>query len=117
MYDNPILIKTFAFSIRIIKLYRHLVDEHREYTLSKELLVAGTHIGKHVKEAVNAESRQSFTTEMGLALRKASETEYWLQLIHFAELVNEKEFESIDSDRLEIFKMLTKITKTSRERA
>ncbi len=58
MYDNPILIKTFAFSIRIIKLYRHLVDEHREYTLSKELLVAGTHIGKHVKEAVNAESRQ-----------------------------------------------------------
>ncbi len=54
---------------------------------------------------------------MGFALRKASETEYWLQLIHFADLLNEKEFESIDSDRLEIFKMLTKITKTSRERA
>lgn len=117
MTDNPILVKTFAFSMRIIKLYRHLVDEHREYILSKELLVAGTHIGKHVKEAVNAESRQSFTNEMGFALRKASETEYWLQLIHFAEFINEKEFESIDTDRLEIFKMLMKITKTSRERA
>jgi len=56
MTDNPILVKSFTFSMRVIKLYRYLVDEHKEYTLSKELLVAGTHIGKHVKEAVNAES-------------------------------------------------------------
>ena len=84
-------------------MYRYLVDEHREYTLSKELLVAGTHIGKHVKEAVNAESRLSFTNEMGFALRKASETEYWLQLVHFAGYINEKEFASIDADRLELF--------------
>lgn len=115
MTDNPILVKSFAFSMRVIKLYRYLVDERKEYTLSKELLVAGTHIGKHVKEAVNAESRPSFVSEMGCSLRKASETEYWLQLIHFAGLINEKEFESVDADRLEIFKMLTKITKTSRE--
>lgn len=115
MKENPILIKSFALSLRIIRLYRHLVDEHKEFVLSKELLVAGTHIGKHVKEAVNAESRQSFTNEMGYALRKASETEYWLQLIHFAGYLNEKEFESIDADRLEVFKMLVKITKTSRE--
>ena len=116
MDDNPILVKTLAFSLRIVRLYRYLVDEHKEYVLSKELLVAGTHIGKHAKEAVNAESRQSFTSEMGMALRKASETEYWLQLIHFAGLITEKEFDSVNGDRVEIFKMLTKITKTSRER-
>ena len=115
MDDNPILSKSFAFAMRIIKLYRYLVDEHKEYTLSKELLIAGTHIGKHVKEAVNAESKNSFTNEMGFALRKSSETEYWLQLVHFASYINDKEFESMDNDRLELFKMLTKITKTSRE--
>lgn len=115
MDDNPIVIKSFAFSMRIINLYRYLVDQRKEYTLSKDLLVAGTHIGKHVKEAVNAESRHSFSSEMGCALRKASETEYWLQLLHFAEFINEKEFQSMDADRLELSKMLTKITKTSRE--
>ena len=55
--DNPILVKSFAFALRIIKLYRYLVEEHKEYTLSKEILVAGTHIGKHVKEAIYAESK------------------------------------------------------------
>ena len=69
---NPILIKSFAFAMRIIRLHRYLVDEHKEYTLSKELLVAGTHIGKHVKLAVHAESRERFRSEMGSALRKAS---------------------------------------------
>lgn len=117
MNNNPILTKSFAFSLRIIKLYRYLVDEHKDYVLSKEVLVAGTHIGKHVKEAVNAESRQSFTNEMAIALKKASETEYWLQLIFFAGLISEREFESIDADRLELFKMLTRITKTSREKS
>lgn len=116
MQDNPILTKTLAFSMRIIRLYRHLVDEHKEYVLSKELLIAGTHIGKHVKEGVNAESRQSFTLEMGVARRKSSETEYWLQLVHFAGLISEKEFESVDTDRIEIIKILNSIAKTARER-
>ena len=52
MSDNPILTKSFAFSMRIVRMYRYLVDERKEYALSKELLIAGTHIGKHVKEAV-----------------------------------------------------------------
>ena len=115
--DNPILVKSFAFALRIVKLHRYLVDEHKEYTLSKEILVAGTNIGKPVKEANYAESRERFTIEMATALRKAAETEYWLQLIHFAGYINEKEFESLDADRLELFKMLMKITKTSRANA
>ena len=88
---------------------------HKEYTLSREFLVAGTHIGKHVKQAVYGESKERFTYEMGAALRKTSETEHWLQLTHFSGYINENEFESMDIDRLELFKMLTKITKTSRE--
>ena len=44
--DNVVLDKSFAFALRIAKLYRYLVDEKKEFVLSKELLVAGTHIGK-----------------------------------------------------------------------
>ena len=115
--DNPIVVKSFAFAMRIVRLHRYLVDEKREYSLSRELLMAGTHVGKHVKEAVHAESRERFALEMGAALRKANEVEYWLQLIHFAELIDESSFSSIDSDRIELAKMLTSINKTTRSYA
>lgn len=115
MKENPIIDKSFAFALRIIKLYRYLVDEKREYVLSKELLVAGTHIGKHAKEAVNAESRQVFTNEMAIGRRKASETEYWLQLLHLGNYLTEAEFESIEADREELSRMLTKIVKTTKQ--
>jgi len=115
MKDNPILEKSFTFALRIVRLYRYLVEEKKEYILSKELLTSGTHIGKHVKEAVDAESRQVFISEMGIARRKASETEYWLQLLFQSDLLTEKQFVSIEADRQEIFKLLTSIVKTSKE--
>lgn len=115
MKDNPILEKSFAFALRIVKLYRYLVHEKQEFVLSKELLIAGTNIGKHVKGAVNAEGRPIFISEMGIARRRASETEYWLQLLLFDGLITQKEYDSIESDREEIFKILTSITMTSKE--
>ena len=115
MSKSIVLEKSFAFALRIIKLNRYLVEEKKEYVLSKELLISGTHIGKHIKEAVNAESRQIFVQEMSIARRKTSETEYWLQLLFQADFLNEKAFDSIEADREEIFKLLTSIVKTSKE--
>lgn len=114
MEENPVVTKSFAFALRIIKLSRYLADEHKEFTLGRELLAAGTNIGRHIKEALGGESREAFPTYMAKALRRADETEYWLQLIHFAGYINDKEFESIEADRKELAKMLTKIVKTSK---
>ncbi len=83
--------------------------------MSKELLIAGTHIGRHVKEAVAAESREVFVNEFGKARRKASETEYWLHLLLHAEILAEAEFRSIENDRVEIAKLINKIFSTSRQ--
>lgn len=97
-----------------MKLSRYLADEHKEFTLSREVLSAGTNIGKFVVAAVGGESRESFVANMGKALQKADETEYWLRLIQFAEFIKDKEYESIEADRKELARMLTKIVKTSK---
>jgi four helix bundle protein len=93
---------------------RYLADEHKEFTLSREQLSSGTSIGRYVKEAVSGESSEVFTKSMARALQHADVTEYWLQLIHFAGLINEREYKSIEADRKELAKMLTKIVKTSK---
>jgi four helix bundle protein len=117
MERNIVLEKSFAFALRIIKLHRYLVNEKKEYTLSKELLVAGTRIGKHVKEAVFAESRDVFINEFGAARRKSADTEYWLQLLLFDGLISDKEFDSVDADRVEVTKLINAIRSTARENA
>lgn len=117
MKNNVVLEKSFNFALRIVKLHRYLVEEKKEFTLSKELLVAGTHIGKHVMEAVGAESRDIFVNEFGKSRRKASEAEYWLQLLKHAELISVREFESIESDRIEVIKLINSILSTSKSNA
>lgn len=113
--DNPVLDKSFAFALRIVKLCRYLVDDKREFVMSRELLIAGTNIGKHVKEAVDAETRDFFISEMGIARRKASETEFWLELLHQSDFLSDKQFDSMEIDRNEIFSLLTSIVKTSKQ--
>jgi four helix bundle protein len=114
MENNIVLEKSFAFALRITKLYRYLVEHKREYVLSKELLVAGTNIGRHIKEAVYAESRDVFASEFGVARRKSADTEYWLQLLLRDGVLSEKEFESVDGDRIEVTKLINAIRSTTR---
>lgn len=114
MSENPIVSKSFSFALRIVKLSRYLADEHKEFTLSRELLNSGTNIGRYVKEAVSGESSEVFTKSMATALQQADVADYWLQLIHFAGLLNAREYESIEVDRKELAKILTKIIKTSK---
>jgi four helix bundle protein len=114
MKNNIVLEKSFAFALRIIGVYRYLVDQKKEFVLSKELLVAGTNIGKHVKEAVYAESRDVFMTEFGVARRKSADTEYWLHLLLRSGYLSEREFESIDADRVEVTKLINSIRTTTK---
>ena len=78
--DNLIVNKTFNFSLIIIKLYQFLVD-NKEYVLSKQLLRSGTSIGANVEEAVGAISKKEFTSKMGISLKEARESRYWLRLL------------------------------------
>lgn len=114
MSENVVREKSNVFALRIVRLYKYLCDEKSEYVLSKQALLAGTYIGAHIKEAGHAESRAVFIKEMAIALRKASETEYWLQLLYEAEYLDEKAHKSIAADCLELIKLLTSIVKTSK---
>jgi four helix bundle protein len=114
MEENPVLNKSLDFALRIVKLCHYLNDTKREFVLSKELLISGTNIGKHVKAAIGAESRDVFLSEFGIARRRAVETEYWLLVLYHGEILTEAEFRSIENDRLEVVKLISSIVSTTR---
>lgn len=111
--DNLIVLRSRDFAIRIIRLYQYLQNDKREFIIAKQLLKSGTSIGTNVKEAVRGQSKADFAAKMNIALKEASETEYWIDILHETDYINEKEFVSINKDLKEISKLLTSIVKTS----
>ena len=115
MSQNPVLDKSIKFALRIVKLYRYLTEEKKEFVLSKQILLSGTHIAKFIRDANLAESKQFFSIDMQTALKRANETEFWLLILHEGEFLDEKPYNSINNDCVELIKMLTSIVKTSKE--
>lgn len=115
MSKSLVLDKSIKFALRIVRLYRYLSEEKNEYVLSKQVLLSGTHIAKFIKDATQAESKQFFSSDLQTALKKASETEFWLLILHEGEYMDDKAYESINNDCVELIKMLTSAVKTSKE--
>jgi four helix bundle protein len=64
---NLIQIKSYEFAIRIVKLYRYLIDKKNEFVLSKQILRSGTSIGANVEEALGGQSRLDFIAKLAIA--------------------------------------------------
>ena len=109
---NIILIKSKTFALRIIRLYKYLCQEKKEFILSKQIVRSGTSIGANAKEASVAQSKADFYAKLSISLKEAAETEYWLEILHESEYIDEKSFCSIYLDCKELLKILTSILKT-----
>lgn len=114
MRNNPILDKSKAFALRIIKLYKYLCDEKHEFILSKQILRSGTSIGANAREAVRGQTTPVFYSKMNISLGEADETEYWLELLYESEYISKEQFESLFADNEELIKMLVSITKNQK---
>ncbi len=117
MKDNIILDKSFEFAIRVVKLYKYLCDDKKEYILSKQLLRAGTSIGANINEAQAGQSKADFIAKMAIASKEARESKYWIDLLIKTDYldINENHVKSLLNDIEEIIKLLTSIVKTSME--
>ncbi len=114
--DNMVVVKSKAFAIRIIRLYQFLSTEKKEFILSKQLLRSGTSIGANVKEAIRGFSKKDFRFKLGVALKEASETEYWLELLVTTGYISETQFQSLKDDCVELIKILTAILNSSNDK-
>jgi four helix bundle protein len=108
-------VKSKAFAVRIVRLCRYLGERGKEHVITGQLFRSGTRIGANVREAANGQSKKDFIYKMSLALKGCAETEYWLELLHETECIDEKQFRSIDGDCQELLCILVAIVETARE--
>lgn len=114
--DNIIVSKSYAFALGIIGLYKTLSSEKKEYVLSKQILRSGTSIGANVHEAVASESKKDFIHKLGIAVKEARETSYWLNLLKDSEYITQQEFDKLNKSCNELIKILNSIILTMKQK-
>ena len=114
MKQNIVADKSLDFAVRIVNLCRYLAARRREDVMSKQVLRSGTSIGANIREAGSAQSKADFVAKLSIALKECDETGYWLELLFRTSFLTEKQFRSIDSDRREIFALLTSIIRAAK---
>ena len=111
---NIIRERSFAFAIQIVELSKYLMNDKKEFVLSKQLLKSGTSIGANVREADNAESKPDFIHKMGIAQKEADETVYWIELLYAAKFLDKDKFEQLIDEANQILKIIKSIILSSK---
>ncbi|MCQ2196838.1 MAG: four helix bundle protein [Bacteroidaceae bacterium] len=113
MADKPVVAKVEDFAVRCVKLWQYLLKK-QEYDISRQIKRSGTSIGANVHEALCASSKKDYLNKMYIAFKETNESLYWLRILNRSEFLDEKEFNSIYADCLNIKNILTAIIKTTK---
>ena len=109
MKENPTYQKAMSFAIRIVNVYKYLVEEKTERVMSKQLLRSGTSIGANFCESLSAESDLDFIHKLAISQKEANETLFWLELLNKTDYLTNKQYESLEEDCIELRKIITSI--------
>lgn len=107
--------KSFKFAIKTVNLYKYLCTKQKEYVLSKQLLRSGTSIGANIREALEAQSKKDFIAKLYIAIKEASESKYWLELLIETKYIEQNSGQTMLQELTEIIKILNKIIKTTKQ--
>lgn len=112
--SNPLIEKSYLFSIKIVKTVQILQKDQKEFILSNQLLRSGTAIGALIFEGQYAQSQADFVNKLSISLKEANETKYWIFLLNDSEYIENSIFLTLLSEVDEIIKILTSSIKTSK---
>ena len=113
--DNVIQAKSYAFAVRIVLLYQHLLEKKKAFVLAKQVLRSGRSIGANIEEAIGGQSRADFVSKLSIAYKEARETSYWLRLLKDTGYLTETEFNSIHADAEELCRIIAAIQKSTKQ--
>ena len=107
--ENPVLVKSYAFSKRVVLLYKLLLQNKQPRSVADQILRCGTSIGANVEEAVGGFSRRDFAAKCSIAYKEAREAHYWLRLLRDTECLDPVLAASMIDDAEELKRILAAI--------
>ena len=114
MAESKLRELSMDFSVDIINLVKHLKSNH-ETIIANQIGRSGTSIGANIHEAQYAQGKKDFISKLEIALKEASETGYWLELLYRTKYIDEPSFKSLSSKCSSLRVMLISSCKTAKQ--
>lgn len=105
---------SLEFAVDIVNLVKFLKSKH-EAIISNQIGRSGTSIGANIHEAKYAQGKRDFVSKLEIALKEASETGYWLELLYRTEYIDESTYKTLSAKCASIRAMLVASCKTVKE--
>lgn len=115
--ENPVKDKSYSFALKTVTFCKSLIENKKEFVLSKQYMKSGTSVGANIEEASQAQSRNDFVSKMSIALKEAYESRYWIRLIRDSGYATKEETEGLITEITEIICLLVVIIKTAKQNA
>lgn len=118
MSQNKSIIKesSFEFALEIIKIYKVIQEDKKEYVLSKQLLRSGTSVGANVREAQNAQSLNDFIHKLYISQKDCDESLYWLELLFYSKYIGETDYTNLSKKANSLLKMIKSAILTTKQK-
>lgn len=110
--ENVIQIKSYAFSLNIVRLFREFNKRGMELTLARQLLRSGTSVGANISEMIGSQSDKDFLSKSLIAYKEARESIFWLKLLRDSEYLDAEYAEKLMLEAEEICRILGRIRTT-----
>ena len=115
MKENKLAELSMDFSVQIINLVKDLQARH-ESVISNQIGRSGTSVGANIYEANYAQGKKDFISKLEIALKEASETGYWLELLHRTEYIDDASYKSLSDQCTTIRVMLVSSCRTAKQK-
>jgi four helix bundle protein len=112
--ENVVQTKSYDFALKIIRIYKYLSQEKKEFVLSKQLLRSGTSIGANIEESIGGQSKADFFAKITIAYKETRETSYWIRLLKDSDYLTPEQSDDLLKDVEELLKIIGSIQKTLR---
>ena len=115
MKENKLADMSMSFSVQIINLVKDLKAKH-ESVITNQIGRSGTSIGANIYEANYAQGKKDFISKLEIALKEASETGYWLELLYRTNYIDEPAYKLLNDQCTSLRVMLIASCRTAKEK-
>ena len=113
MSESKLRDLSMDFSVEIIELVKYLKSV-KESIVSNQIGRSGTSIGANIYEAQYAQGRKDFVSKMEIALKEASETGYWLEVLYRTKYIDSNTYKDLSAKCTSLRAMLVASCRTAK---
>ena len=102
MTPEELKLRTKAFALRFIKVFKALPRNEEARTLGKQMLSSGTSVAANYRAVCRSRSKAEFLARLGIVVEEIDETFLWLELLSDSGILSRERLKELQREANEL---------------